>query len=807
VYKRQPQYGPGSIETLKRNVAESMARSPKELYDLVPAASGIYFVGCPNCDGGSQESGVFDYSLDLGDRGRCRFCDMVFPNEQFPNNRELVIAAPSGAQQVYRWYEAPDGRQHFFEAHAWTQRWQWTQNQALLLANLYTLTGDPEYGDRAAAIVGRYAQVYPDYPVRYDYPFRPKKFYPADQKPPYGDLEPYRGAKFYWWGYADIPERLALAYDLLAAGPSFERQRELLGEDIRERIERDLIRLGYEFTSAHEDSYSNMSPGMYHDMIVAGRVIGAPEMVHEAVERFRTLVTQKFFFDGWWCEGAPSYHAQTVGNLQRVADAAEGYDTPESWTGTRLRTLDLAAEVPMLAKALRVSRDAVLPDGRMVPINDTWSTDHRDPTQTAASVLWPALGHAALGAGSGDAQFQAHLNWSGGFGHPHADNGSMFLYAFGRELISDLGYTHTRYRNWTINTASHNVVVVDMRSQPLGSAAAPTTGNLRCFDDSNPHVRFADVDASPAYPGCKTYRRRLVHVHAGDGLDYVVDVFDVEGGETHDWFLHGSADEEGALESSLDFPTTVESLVPGWGGRAEPQNEQELDVRGERFHPYGFLWSAKSAEAPARMTATWRYGSDGLRAHLFPENGATAYRFASPAIRGAKEIDADLAKHLRHGLMLRHAGPRSRFVAVHEPFRGATWIEGVEWDGSTLRVQRGGVEDTIRLDHERVTVSSSEGWAYDSGTPYTGQVAALERGETFVLRTDRPLPGVPFVRLTFEGGRSFLYRVKVVEGDRLILAEDPGFEFDAESKTTRFLYFPHDTFSGVPTYTVYIGGN
>ena len=34
------------------------------------------------------------------------------------------------------------------------------------LANAYLLTGDHEYGDRAAAIVGRWAQVYKECPNR-----------------------------------------------------------------------------------------------------------------------------------------------------------------------------------------------------------------------------------------------------------------------------------------------------------------------------------------------------------------------------------------------------------------------------------------------------------------------------------------------------------------------------------------------------------------------------------------------------------------------------------------------------------------
>lgn len=522
--------------------------TPKQLYDLVPTASGVFFVGCPNCHGGAQENGVFEYTLDMGDTVKCRFCAMVFPNEKFPNNRENEIVAPSGVKQVYRWYEDAEGHQYFFEAHAWWQRWRWSQDQAYFLANLHYFTGDPQYGDRAAAIIGRFAQVYPDYPIRFDYPYKAKRFFPANQKFPYEDVDAYRGAKFYWWAYGDIPDMLTRAYDLIVAGDSFDRTKDLLGSDIREKIDRDLIRMGYEFTAANPDPYGNMSPGMYHDMIVAGRVIGAPEMVHEAVKRFRVLMSKKFFFDGWWYEGAPDYHDQTVGNLMQVAEVAKGYSDPVEWAGERLSNLDLAAEVPLLAKAVQVGQDGVLPDGRQIPINDTWFWIKNKPTDVSTPKLWAGLGHAVLGAGSGGNQFQAHMNWSGGFGHSHADNGSIILWAFGKEMLSDIGYTHTRYRNWPLNTASHNAVVVDMRSQELGSKETITTGNMLAYDDTDPRVRYIDIDASASYPGCLVYRRRLVHIHLGEGRDYVVDVSDVEGGTTHDFFLHGSADEEGRFE-------------------------------------------------------------------------------------------------------------------------------------------------------------------------------------------------------------------------------------------------------------------
>ncbi|HOZ48412.1 MAG TPA: heparinase II/III family protein [Candidatus Hydrogenedentes bacterium] len=792
-----PEYGPGDVESLTKSVGDALAMSPEELYAMVPECSGIYYCGCPHCDGGAQEHAMV-WSLGMGDRVKCQYCGMEFPNDQYPNNREKVIIAPSGATQVYRWYEAENGRQYFYEARAWYERWGWTRSRALQLANLYALTGDDTFGDRAAVLVGRYAQVYPDYAIRFDYPFRPVRFWPADQKWPYEGMTPFRGAKFYWWAYGDIPVNLARAYDLLAPGDSFERMKDLLGEGIRERIESDLIRLGYEFTAANPDDLGNMSPGLYADMVVAGRIIGAPEMIHEAVNRFRALAQQQFFFDGWWREAAPSYHAQTVGGLDRVAGVARGYSDPPDWPAPRFDDLDLLAEVPLLAKARRVLDETALPDGRFMPLNDTWWTNKTDAPDQSVCRLYPGMGHAILGAGSGDLQFQAHINWGGAHGHTHMDSASILLFAHGKELLSDIGYTHTRYRNWTVNSASHNMVVIDQKSQLLTSS---TIGNLLFFDDSDPHVHAVDVDAQPAYGNCATYRRRLAHVHLDEGKDYLVDWFDVQGGECHDYFLHGSADEEGTLETSVDLDRAVDTLVPDWGGTEDHTGEDCYDITGKKHHHYMFLWDIRSADADHPWTATWRYEGAGLRSHLFPEAGSVLHRFRAPAVRQAKDDDAKLKDYLMNGIMQRHAGPDSRFIAVHEPFGDAPWLDSVSLDGGTLTVRHGDAEESIAWTDAGLEVTSSGGWRYSSGREVSGTVTGVDRHGRFALVSDTVTPDVRYLRLDFGGKRQMVYPVDHAEGNAFVLADDPGFSVDGDTAT--FLFHPHETFVGPITWTAW----
>src|SRR5690606_11841579 len=116
---------------------------------------------------------------------------------------------------------------------------------------LWYVTKDNAYGDRAAAIAGRFAQVFPDYAIRYDYPHRLVRFFPADQKWPYEGLTPYRGAKWNWWGYGDIPTYLANVCDILMSGYDWKRMDTVIGSGTDKRIVRDLLRLGYEFTTAN----------------------------------------------------------------------------------------------------------------------------------------------------------------------------------------------------------------------------------------------------------------------------------------------------------------------------------------------------------------------------------------------------------------------------------------------------------------------------------------------------------------------------------------------------------------------------
>jgi hypothetical protein len=674
-------------------------------------------------------------------------------------------------------------------------------------ARVWYVTKDNKYGDRAAAIAGRFAQVFPDYAVRYDYPNAPVKFFPADQKWPYEGLTPYRGAKWSWWGYNDIPDRMMNVYDILMSGYDWKRMDDIIGKETETRIASDLLRLGYEFTAANPEVYSNMSPGMYSDMIRVGRILKDPAMVHEGVKRFREFFSTGFFADGWWKEGTSSYHDQTIGGLRTVAEAFKGFTYPPDWKGERIENPDLTKELPLYFKALQVSHEAVLPDGRKIPINDTWAGRRRgQKSDSTASRLWPSLGNAALGAGAGDDQVMLNINWSGNYGHSHYDNGSIILFASGEELLSDIGNTHTKYRGWTIHTASHNSVVIDQKNQDAGTIQKPATGKLLFYDDTDPHVKIVDVDASPAYSVANVYRRRLIMVSAGPGYDYIADFFEVEGGQDHDWFLHGMCEQEGKLTTSISLNQPVESLVPSWGGKNKPGTQYDTDQK--RFHAYVYMSDIKTGSSTGLWTATWKYEGSGLRTHVFSPEGTRVFRFRSPSIRRAGEDENKLDDYFHSGIMQRHSGGLTTFAAVHEPFRKEPWIKSVSMNGHTLTVRytMDGTpfEDKLILNEGEISVTSSAGWKYSSGKALSGKVEKLETGYgKWQLLLDREAPGVKYVRLDLPDGGTRYYNVAEVSGRRLLLSDDPGFTFDPDNKKIKFHTFPKDEYTGGLKYTLF----
>lgn len=825
------------------------AMDEASLIQLVPAQSGLQYVGCPNCTAGRQERQL-EWTIERPDIVTCRYCRHEYPSDTYPMRDAVVVHNPQGELARFEYWADDSGYRYFFKARRDDEVRQYLARQTLSLAQLYAATGDVTHARRAAVILDRFAQVFPGWCYHFDYPFRQTEIYDGDV-PPEKFRSGYRTARWTWWAYLDIPSDLVEAFRLIRDSGAFEELSRERGVDVAGRIERDLLRNAGEQVLANPDDYTNMSPSAWRSLVKLGRVIEEPRYVHEVVRRFQRLMELQFFYDGCWCEGAPSYGSQTINSLSALLESLRGYSDPPGYLdpvdGTRFDMLDLDADDQLLQQARSALRKLHLPNGRPVPVHDTWSTSERADSQEApGSYLLPALGHACLGTGAGTERCEWHLSWSGGYGHQHADVLSLLLFGNGRELLSDLGYTHTAYRAWTLATAAHNTVVIDGLSQDPGSRSSPTDGRLRFIDLKHPHVQVVSADGTRAYAGPATvYQRTIVVINAGGAHPYAVDIFDVTGGRTHDYFFHGDADGPAAVTANIEL-SDLATLLPDGFDWQPPINEGEA---GRAFRPhdaYGFLRHLKSAgvtgDAPVEIDFVSRSTPPaGLCVTLLPQGAGQLVLGQNPSIRQAGEDDARLEEFSRPFMMLRHHSDngRSRFVAVLEPYQSVPSLAAVQPLAATggavvLKLQHEAqtdfvvigspVEQPVPVDDvggrqahfrgdvgvlslrngeiERAYALGEGGWRLDSFEleapgAQTAALAAAERDGIVVTGNNLAPPSAgDVVRLLTADGWVYPYHVSSVmqepAGGRLHLtfAEGPGFDYDATGARLRLRSFP-----------------
>ncbi|MFN0052685.1 MAG: heparinase II/III family protein [Planctomycetales bacterium] len=842
-------------ERLLKTTAVVRAMDEGVLRGLVPLQSGLRFVGCPNCTGGVQE-GQLAWSVERPDEVACRFCRHRYPSEKYPMHEAVVVRNPRGEPARFDYWVNDKGYRYFFKARRDFEVRQYLASQTLSLARLYSTTGHKPHARRAAVILDRFAQVFPGWCYHYDYPFRQKEFDDGDV--PTAKFRPgFRTARWNWWAYLDIPSDLVEAFHLIRDSGVLEDLSIEQGVDVAARIRDDLLRNAGEQVLANPETYSNMSPIAWTALVKLGRTIDEPRYVHEVVRRFRTLIERQFFYDGFWHEGSPSYGSQAVSSLDAVLSELRGYSDPpehiDPIDAMRFDKVDLEAEFPLIGQARSALENFRLPNGRVVPVHDAWAMS--EPLlhiESGPSYLLPALGHACARHGAGPHRSEFHLSWSGGYGHQHADLLSLILFSNSRELISDLGYTHSAYRSWTLATASHNTVVIDGRSQAPGSIAAPTDGSLRLIDFTNPRVQVISTDAVRAYPGlAKSYRRTLVVVDAGEEDRYAVDLFEVEGGQTHDYFLHSDADGPTRLTASLEL-MELPTLLPQGFSWKPTANEGEAGRAYEPHYAYGFLRNMQSAAliGGAPVSIDWQSPDGtpaGLRVTLLPEDDSQLVVGENPSIRLAREDDTQLDRHQRPFMMLRHRATagRSMYVSILESFGNQPFISSAKrmdlGDGAVgLLVSIGDRTDVIVIgaatevsvaarsgDADRacfqghVGVLSLRGGtlehAYSLGdggwhignfelssrAPKRAPLVRVEHDSLVVADDGAPPPiAGDVVRLLTDDGWVYPYNVKFVElvdGGLLLrigVAEGPGLNFDADKRHLQLRSFPQREHAG-----------
>lgn len=531
----------------------------------------------------------------------------------------------------------------------------------------YAITGDLRYAHKAAVLLDRLADVYPELDFEYW----------ASR----GGYHQYRGI----YGTAvDSTWSTRVAYDLVRA---YALVRDAIEADraLVDKIERSILRETFEKqkqsviwgnTGFNEDVALMLVLASRDDALraelvawlfsnAAGEPIPSP---HSDWRRTRpggglgrtvaALTTDGFSWEGGFGYSAilPLFLTQAYPSLRRFA---EGQERPEVRTTMELLRQRLPAfyrssfqlvcldrfmptwgdggrfGVPMVPKgaqdanlfgAFAALEDAEI--GRLywrmrgnqsVPAGDLLDphVDYervkeqleairagQEPAQRSSCNL-PGRGFAVLRSGSGEYERALIVYYGSNTGHNHQETPNLYLFAYGMDLLPGLGYPDISNVTWRQGFWERPISHSTVATEWATGPADIRLADQKLFVVS-PLAALTEIDAQCVYPRLRQYSRLPVLVNVSDDAFYVVDFFRVAGGADHIYSVHsgvGTVTAEGA------------ELAPQEGGSyAGPDVPFAVRREGEGWRVGGglqFLRDVRRAAMAGPFAAEWALADAG----------------------------------------------------------------------------------------------------------------------------------------------------------------------------------------------------
>ncbi|MDA0746490.1 MAG: heparinase II/III family protein, partial [bacterium] len=680
---------------------------------------------CPNCVHKKSPEGInshfWKWDWKNPDRLECPYCHIVYPNKKYPDNGTLHLPRLNKTYTFHILKEEHNtddwrlgekaGRfvnqpiHVSFSGSIRSMKLQWALDQVQPLGIAYALTGKKQYAKAIEHILVRMANVYPGYPLQSYFQDV------VDADPGYAvdncEVLPtvfkrnacigvYDGRHGYGhektttrvtkvatglWGSSRISKELTTTgVNFLHCFQGYDLVKKTIAPQTRKQIEQGFLLELYLDTRAYE-YVTNKAGSIRAARIAFGLVYNNKKELASGLEGFHKILESQFHPDGSMKE-SPIYGHKPIGE--------DLWQIPEMLRGTK----DLYGE-GLYRSAFQALADIATPLGMHPPLDDSYEYSSV-PQRTAdiaaqrCNILIPgpqgpasefarfntdlskpsrrpgtgkAFNHyyegrhlACLGYGSGRNRIQMYVLGEDGLrGHRHAGPLTVQLYAGGREIFPDLGYICDHPGNqWVKATPSHQTVTVNGEN---AYPAEPSVLHGFCVEGT---ARYADL--SVHLKSGATLRRALTLLKKQDGLPILIDVFDVEGGQTQDYNSRVLA-PPGSL--SLNGP--------------ELRSRKQSLYQEHSFYPLLDFQSAGKTDCG--WTATWGRGKEKVRAHIrTPCSELITYR--SPGWRSQFEIPTHPRKYF-DTLVLRNRKAKSRFVVVYEILGGRPAIQSASLEDTS----------------------------------------------------------------------------------------------------------------------------
>jgi hypothetical protein len=542
----------------------------------------------------------------------------------------------------------------------------------LLYGLKYALTSDPAFARTVRAALLRFAEVMPGWSLY----TREGRMFPRSGDRALSDYIAAGGDNGLWGTW--YPLELKACFPLVQA---FALTRPEIDPSDQKKISDSLFTAFENFLTAFPfDTHHNLLVFHIEGLLLWGVALQDPRIVHVGVRWFQEHLERGFFPDGFWKELTADYHQQVIMPMaHRLTHLLRSYSDPAGYTdekdGEHFDRLSLRDRyMETLSRSFNAWADVLLPDNKVAALTDTEANVPQNfvlPGLESRSRLLGASGLAVLGSGVGDDRNELYLLYKGTHGHHHEDALSILWYACGFEVLSETTYRGPveaqAMRPWYSAAAAHNTVIVDetphfsqwksfrvpddVRLWPEASGAYNNQGKLLIYDATLPDVQFVQAEAVRAYaPKVKVFQRTLVSIPLERGNACLVDIFEVEGGQQHDYMLH----------AGLNEPYTAKV-----SGTATAINETAYDqIRLQRQYPVSGLVSILFRHENGVDLQASLLGPLGPKSSLYEGEG--------PAIRRVGTAPYFIFRNSSAGNL------KSTFVAVYTAFRGENPVVRVE---------------------------------------------------------------------------------------------------------------------------------
>ena len=782
-----------------------VTKSDEELWSMVPGqdlprcidvtmdrkvTEGPRRLGCLNCGDKIDAHGNYPYEPQFEKRPwklTCPACGVVFPTNDFgkyyasaiderglfnpaKGDRSLLFNTnhPDPADPLHKFgvddgfgYIDENGRVHRFIGYYTWKYWRYLQDGLASLANAYLYTGDARYAHKAAILLDRISDVYPEMDWK---PYADRGWYHSDGGSGVGKIEGRI------WECHRVT-MMADAYDKILSGTIdarevyafLERQskryrlprekgtRQLLVRNIDDNLLREAVRaihagqiIGNE--GMHQRTMATCAVALHTepetsqwlDWIFAPEGGALPGLIVGNLDR-----------DGISPEAGPGYALLWGAGFAEVANLIAEYpsytkqnlyrDFPQfratftaAWrmcalglatpnigdSGATGSVQRVALRPDFIAEGYRYTRD---PEMAIAAYRANGNSARglgrdifaRDPDTLAAEIerlgqqAGPRPIQSTLLSGYGLSLMESAANdgtalscyYGRTIMHGHLDLLNFDLLAFGKWIAPDHGYPEFA-TTWPHRTA---VTLNTLAHNTVVVDQQPQQrhygGKTRLFQRL-PGMTVLQADAPGGYPQAKKYRRTMMLIDTPDENAYLVDLFDITGGSDHVYSFHGPPGKITATELSL---------VEQQGGTYAGENVPFKSDQG----PVGYSWFynvRRDQNPPAQYLLDWR-GEDGkanLRFH-----GLTACNDVALADADPPQNKPGNPRRLGYSLLHRAAEGElsSRFLGVIEPYHGepfvrsARRVEGEYAEAIALRVELvdGTVDQIILEDDGEIT--------------------------------------------------------------------------------------------------------